>query len=536
MRRTFCLGEEARTNLVNALTNIAEAVGSTMGPGGSPFGYDKNGNDLKLTSTFSKDGLTVLRALGFNEPENQAVLQYCRQAASHSVLASGDGTSSTVILAAAVAKAVRDEKSNYPQYLARLIEKDSRNAIEEIRKESITGGDIVRTVALTSTNGDEELTDVVLQAVSMSSAFGSLLTVKNPASPERYKIDKQEGYSNCAGYNYNTTFAVSSDENAASSRYMDWESPYVALFNGSLLLEDQLNPILNAWTEACKIRAGKLVIVSYDVGDAVINKLLPINRQLATQGLAVFVVKPKITAEVNAGLQIMRDLASFCGVSDDLIIDGGNYRKVTSEFLGTCQSVKIGVFGSMFLGRAKNNWVVKRILQNESIAEGARSDFDREITKIRNAELAEGLVKIEIGGGLLPDLQEREDRFDDASKAAQSCLRAGALPGAGCSYIRAGILANVHPALLKALRAVHSTVMFNFGADVNPNFVPLRGEAVKIAHDGLTIDTGNAKDLKILDATETVCAVIRNGVDLGVKIATLGGYIYRGKEDDVRDY
>jgi hypothetical protein len=46
---------------------------------------------------------------------------------------------------------------------------------------------------------------------------------------------------------------------------------------------------------------------------------------------------------------------------------------------------------------------------------------------------------------------------------------------------------------------------------------------------------GNATELGVYDATDTVCAVIKNAVDLGVKIAILGGYSLRAMIGSVID-
>lgn len=533
MKHTFCVGEPAKENLKTALNEIGIAVGSTMGPGGRSFGYDKLGTDMRKTSSFSKDGLTVLKALKFpGDPARSAVLQYCQQAASHSVLASGDGTTSTIILANAIAEAVSRSNEKYPQAFARRVEADAEAAIKAISEESIKSKEATRKVALTSTNGDEELTDVVIEAIEHSSAFGSILVEKNPASKVRYKINRQDGYSNCKGYDYNNTFALSASPAAASQKPIDWEKPCVAIFNGNLLVSQQLKPIRDAWNQMLK--AGEfrsLLIVAFEVSDEIINELLVLNRKVASKGIATFVAKPRLTAEVNAPLQIMRDIASFTGVHEDHILDGGNLKDMTPEYFGTCGKTRITPMNTMFLGRAENHWVDKRIQQNQSIVDEARSQFDREITTIRNAELAEGLVKVEVGGGLLPDLQERGDRFDDASKAAQACMKSGALPGCGASYIRAATLAGVHPEIEKAFRSIYETVMLNYGTDPNEDFVPLPGQGLFISKEQGVL-TGDALELGILDACETVSAVIRNGVALGVKIATIGGYSFRSNDED----
>jgi chaperonin GroEL len=528
---SFALGQDASNILRESLKNIADAVGSTMGPGGRPFGFDKQGTDLRRMATFSKDGLTALRALRF--PGNyaaQAVLQYCSQAASHSVLASGDGTTSTIVLASAVAEAVYQAKTQWPQAFARQIEKDANLAIEMIKKEAITGEGVVRKVALTSTNGDSELTDVVLQAVSMSSAFGSILTVKNPASKVRYRIDRQDGYSYCKGYDYNIVFASSASDSASSSKAIEWKNPYVSIFNGNLILDDQVNPILQQWSKLCENNPKHLVIVCYEVSEDVTNKIMVLNRKLVKMGISCFIVKPRLTAEINSGVQIQRDIASFCGISSDNILDGGNYKACGELNFGTCDMVKITPTNTMFIGRSPKHWVEERIIQNKHIADESRSQFDCHITNIRNAELAEGLVKVEMGGGLLPELKEREDRFDDASKAAQACSRSGALPGCGLSYIRAAKIAAVHPLLEKAFRSIYETVLFNYGTNPDHDFFPSVGMGMSITQDGIKI--GSAMDLDVLDAAETVYSVIQNGVALGLTIATIGGFIYRELTDE----
>jgi len=520
------VGESARKEMTEALSGISQAVGSTLGPGGRPFAFDKMGPDMRLQATMTKDGLTVLRALGFQNPAPAAVLQYCKQSAAHSVIASGDGTTSTIVLASAVAEAIGASATKMqPQAFARLIEKEADAAIEAIKAEAITDDDVPRLVALTSTNGDEELTNVVLEAIERSSAFGTIVTEKNPGSKSRYRIVTQDGYSHCYGYDYNNTLAWSASEKAASNETIEWEKPRVAIFNGHLMADHQVDPILVAWDTANKAESvnRNLVIFAYDIGDAVANKLLIANRTLAKFGLSVFVVKPRLSSEINSGLQVVRDLAAFTGVEESKVIDGGNYTTVSPAFFGTCDKIKISPVNTVLMGRASNHWVEKRVQQNANIIAEARAQHDKEVTAIRNSQLTEGLVKVEVGGGLMPDLQERADRLDDASKAVQACMQNGALPGCGASYIRAAQLANVGPELQAALRMVHGLIMANRGVNPVPSFE--QGETVYISESGAV--KGDCKLLKVMDACDTVCAVIKNGVSLGVKIATLGGYSLR---------
>ena len=542
MKPIVKVGKEAIKDMADALELIAEAVKSTLGPGGRPSAFDKIDISGRLQPSFTKDGLTVLRSLGFESPAAEAVLAFCKQAASHSVLASGDGTTSTIVLANEIAKQVLKSQHKWPQAFARQLEKEAQRAIEAIRSESIMGEEIVKKVALTSTNGDEELTNVVLEAVSKSSAFGAIVVEKNPAAKERYKILTQDGYSHCHGYDYNNTLAWSASEKAASNEPINWDEPLVAIFNGNLMTERQLDPVLAAWnTTVENQKYRKLILVAYEVSDDIVNKLLVVNRVTAKAGGGVFVVKPRLSAEINSGMQALRDIAAFCGVTDNRIIDGGNYKEMKADFFGTCEKIRITTNSTVFMGRATEHWVDERINQNLKIAADARCVADYELTTKRNAQLTEGLVKVEVGNGLLPDLQERADRFDDASKAAQACMRNGALPGCGFSLMRAAYLIEASPALTEAFSAIHINILSNYGVenqlsrDTDGNFIIERGQTLRLSEDEDNIVEGDAIELGILDATDTVCAVIKNGVDLGIKIAILGGYSLRGNIGAVID-
>jgi chaperonin GroEL (HSP60 family) len=516
--KQLLIGKEAVKNAVEALSTIAEAVGSTLGPQGRPFVFERLGADQRYKPTVSKDGLTALNSLEFSDPIYNAVHYFAQQAAAHSVLASGDGTTSTIVLAAAVAKAVIESGHTIPQAFARQLRQEAFNAVEAIKSESDTSPECSRMVALTSANGDEELTDCAIEAIGKSSAFGTILVEKSPGSKQRFKIIKSDGYVAGKGYNYNNVFASSCSSLATENSPFEWENAKICVLNGHLYVNDIVDAILAAFNKDINENGSKkLVIFTYEVSDEVLNRLIVFNRKMAPFDIAVYVAKPKITAEINSGLQIWRDI---CAYSAATMLDGGNYKAVEPSMFGAVGKVRVTPTQTILLGRDKNHWVEQRVQQNKNIIDTAESQFDKEITAIRNGELAEGLVKVEVGGGLLPDIQERADRLDDAVKAAQACMRSGALPGCGASYIRAGQISAACKELSQALSTVHKKIMENYGATPLSSFDAAM--TCKISDSGCVV--GNFREIGVVDASETVQAVIKNGVELGILVATLGGY------------
>jgi len=539
--KTLKIGSEARQHACEALANIAAAVGSTLGPTSCPFLFEKRDASGELRASVSKDGLTVLRSLEFIDPVSNAVHYLCQQASAHTVRSGGDGTTSTIVFASAIANAILNANHISPQAFARQIRQEISAAIEAIRGEAITTDDIARSVALTSSNWDEELTAVVMDVIRDASAFGTIVVDKNPAESMRYLISRQDGYCGARGYlesKVTHILAGSVDPLADSDSEFVMTKPTIICFNGQIATPSQITAIAGAWERAMHAKkvGPKLILLAYDFHPDIEAHFTKVNRQMAGNGseTRVMCLRPVLSAEMNSQLQYLRDVAAFTGCQ---LLDAGALDAVTEDYFGTCNRVVIGTHRSVFHGRSKKHWIPERVNQNNLLISGSQTDFDKEIARVRNAELAGGLVRVTIGGGLMADIQERADRFDDASKAAQACLRSGALPGAGVSYIRAGTLAGVSEVVQGSLMAITRTLMENFGGqDVCGKIDNMRsllpGVTFKMDPDSGAFVIGHCQELNVVDSVETVCAVLQNGAELGITVATLGGFSLTSNLDE----
>lgn len=83
--------QEASRKAVEALSKIAQAVGSTLGPAGKPAIIEKRDPLGDFCATYTKDGITVLKALEFNDPIEHAIHYFCNQSSAKTVLDAGDG-------------------------------------------------------------------------------------------------------------------------------------------------------------------------------------------------------------------------------------------------------------------------------------------------------------------------------------------------------------------------------------------------------------------------------------------------------------
>lgn len=354
--KTLLVGANARQQATAALIEIASAVASTLGPRGNNFLYEKESSlSGKITPAVTKDGLNVLNSLQFDDPVKAAVHSLCVQASSFTVTACGDGTTSTIVLAAAIAEQVMKsvETSNRPQKMVREIRKQAEAAIECIRQEANKSKEAVRLVAETSTNGDTELTEHVMQIVNRGSSFGSVVIERAPASPVRYKVDIQEGL--LAGHGYERQrqlgLSVSSDVGQNSPIYI--EDPLVLCFDGNLISETQLKPMLDKINTDPK-KSLRLVIAAYEIGNEVCAICAGIN--VKHPKVKIWLHGMRDGAEINHRWMKMQDLAAFTG---SRVINFGNISEDTwsLEDLGSCEKIMISTDKTFYIGKGRNDWI-----------------------------------------------------------------------------------------------------------------------------------------------------------------------------------
>lgn len=524
MAKYIKLGNEARELSVDALSEIAEYISQTLGPSGRPILMTKRNTGDFIPVSVTKDGYNSLHALSYIDPIKDAVLQMARQSAGSSVVASGDGTSSTVVMAAHFAKVINSSVYKNPQAAIRQIRKEVLKAAEAIKKEAVFSDEATKKVILTSTNRDTEMADLVYSSIKKSSAYGSIMAISSPSQRERFKVDSEFGYQCGRGYQFHPAMACSIDPTANTNQDVIIDRPFILPFNGDIYGIEQVYPILKAIESNSTImkQGFSLVVLAHEVGIKAAEDAVTFNRSNAKNNLRVMFLKTTSTFEPNGSLEQLKDICAFTGAE---LYDGGSLKTFSHEnikTLGTCGSIRVQVTKSFLNGRAKNNWIIKRAEENVITAQKADCPIDKEHVESRNGSLTNGLIKIMVGGALASELSELKDRIDDAVKSGQACSRSGALPGCGVSYIRAGKLANVSPAVQEALGAIHKTILSNYGMADTYTEDHEAGKTVFVSDD--MVESGmDFLECGVADSYETVRSVLLNSFELGALVANIGG-------------
>ena len=121
--------------VLNGMQKVTEVVASTYGPNGQNVIIEDDNGDPHIT----KDGVTVVKSLSFSDPEEELGARLLRDAAIKTLKEVGDGTTTTTILATAIAQSglKYTDKIN-PFRLRESLEKGFTLLKEQLIKNSVS--------------------------------------------------------------------------------------------------------------------------------------------------------------------------------------------------------------------------------------------------------------------------------------------------------------------------------------------------------------------------------------------------------------
>ena len=393
-------GVDARQKMLNGVDILADAVRATLGPKGRNVVLDKSFGAPRI----SKDGVTVAKEIELADKFENMGAQMVREVASKANDNAGDGTTTATVLAHSIvkegAKAVAAGLN--PMDLKRGIDLAVDAVVTDLNKKSkkLSGSGEVAQVGTISANGEEEIGDMIAQAMEKVGNEG-VITVEEAKSLAT-ELDVVEGMQFDRGY-LSPYFVTNSEK-----MLCDLESPYILLHEKKLSNLQAMLPVLESVVQSSR----PLLIIAEDVeGEAlatlVVNKL--------RGGLKVAAVKaPGFGDRRKAMLEDISILTGGTVISEDL---GIQLESVTLDMLGTAKRVNISKEETTIVdGAGKKKDIEARCNQIRVQTEETTSDYDREKLQERLAKLAGGVAVIRVGGGSEVEVKERKDRVDDTCR------------------------------------------------------------------------------------------------------------------------
>ena len=413
-------GDSARSQMLDGVNILADAVRVTLGPKGRNVVLDKSFG----APTVTKDGVSVAKEIELENKFDNMGAQMIKQVASQTNDEAGDGTTTATVLAQSIVnegnKAVAAGMN--PMDLKRGIDKAVAAAVEHVRDLSVpcTDNKAIAQVGTISANGDLAVGEIIAEAMEKVGKEG-VITVEEGSGIEN-ELDVVEGMQFDRGYL--SPYFITNQDNMT----VELETPLILLFDKKISNIRDLLPLLESVAKAGR----PLLIIAEDIeGEAlatlVVNNLRGIVKAAACKA-------PGFGDRRKAMLEDIAILTGGTVISDEV---GLSLEGATVEDLGTAKRVVLNKDNATVIDGAGNEQAIAaRVNQIRAQIEETSSDYDKEKLQERVAKLAGGVAVIKVGAGSEVEMKEKKARVEDALHSTRAAVEEGVVPGGGSALIR----------------------------------------------------------------------------------------------------
>lgn len=449
---------EIKLNVVNLMEG---AVKTTLGPAGKVVMVDQG-----YSSKMTKDGVTVAKSIELKDPEENAVASFFKTTAVHTVDNAGDGTTTSIVLAANIFKAALKGVTYGANSVAVKagIDKAVKVAVDAMSELKVVVSDDfekIKQVAIVSANGDTHIGELISDAFQKIGKDGVITVEEGKTRDHELKV--VEGMQFDRGY-ISSYFVTNTEK-----MIVELENPFILIYDKKISSMQSLLPILKAVNESGR----SLLIISEDLDGEALQSLI-LNKLKGVLKIAAV----KAPGFGDRRKEICQDIAVLTG--GQYISEEAGYRldQISLAELGQANRVVINDKETTIVeGLGDKSEIESRVAQIRNQMDASTSDYDKEKFAERLAKLAGGVAVIKVGGATEEAAKECKDRVDDAVQAVKAAIAEGIVPGGSVSLLYARNALNdllessngdekigVY-AVHEALKAPLSTILGNAGRE-----------------------------------------------------------------------
>ncbi len=403
--------KDARSKLISGINKLANAVKVTLGPLGKSviLGNPSGGNP-----TVTKDGVSVAKYVKLIDPIEDMGAQLAKQVSSKTVSAVGDGTTTSTVIAQALINSDQ-EISNVTEF-----RKGMEFAVGEcikilsLNSKSCVGDkEIINNIALTSSNGDKDIADIVTKCALVTKESGGIDVVMSTSNKTTYKITE--------GFKFSRGYANSNFINSPSTGQCILDNSIVLTISDKVENFRDIKPILSHATSIKK----SLVIIAKEFDQTFIDVCA---RNVKMGNMIIPIVAPEFGENAIYNLE---DIAIYCGstVATMAEVSGGS----DTVRLGELSAVTVNKQHTVLNGSTNMKEVVDRVNQLKNLSKESENDFDRKNIDNRVSQLSACTATINVGGHTESEIKERFDRYEDTVGAVIAATEGGCIPGGGAA-------------------------------------------------------------------------------------------------------
>ena len=400
MNKQLLFNEDARRKIQEGINVVANAVKVTLGPKGRNVILDQEYGQPHIT----KDGVSVAKEIELKDRYQNVGVKLIKSVASKTVNDVGDATTtSTVLTQAIINEGLKNVTAGAnPMDLKRGIDMAVSEVVDYIKELSIPVEDKIAQVATISANNDEEIGNLIADAVSKVGRDG-IITIEEAKGTETY-IQVNEGIQFNTGF-LSPYFITDRDKSTCVL-----ENPRVLVYDSKINNLKDFYGVL----EQVMSRKESILIVAADYDSEVLDTLV-LNKIKA--GFKICAVKaPRLNKT-----ELLEDISV-----------------ITNAF---CLNDLMGGIGMNHLGGSEKIIVDKH---TTTIINGNGTNLANHIEYLlqhgqeeRAAKLQGGIATLYVGANSEVELVEKKDRIEDALCATKAAIEEGIVPGGGSVYVRA---------------------------------------------------------------------------------------------------
>lgn len=426
MKKNFSLFEEFTQN-VKTISDIDNCVKITLGPTGKNcIGSDKKGNLKFITS-----GSLLMKSLDFESKSGNIILKLLEQASAKTYSVSGDGSTTTVLIACQLLKSsLRFLVNGYnPIFLSNGLKRLAYFVVDKVVEFSNPVSHLDQLIGILKTSLgrkiNNNLFEVLKNCISQIGRDGLILVEENITPLNEIEVVQ--------GIELDKGYASSYFVNDLKNFEVVYENPYLLISSNPIQSLNQIRDII----EYVKTNNRPLVIVAEDITKDIISTLVLNNIQ---KKLKVAVIKYTSIKFVKSG--ILEDLSTLT-YSNYFSTTAGTSKLINNSNV-TFTVDDLGQAEKVIIKKDKSTFIVSKfakLLANRRINELNRelltseTEYDKNLFKTRIARLSGRIAKIKVGISNQYEIEEQRQKVENAVNTIRSALEEGFVPGGGSFYL-----------------------------------------------------------------------------------------------------
>lgn len=422
-----------KTKVETVFGLVSDALGKTLGPYGATTILEQYG-EMHIT----KDGWQVLKRITFDDTVYNNILDLLVNISAQVVIKVGDGSTSSIMAANEILKQmnkVMESSQMRTKEFMTVLNNCVDKVVEAIgeRSTKIEKGEDSRyeeiyKMALISTNGDEELSNII-QRIYQETQNPTIQFEKAKMNLTSYEII--EGYK-MPFLTFLDTVFVNTDSSSC-----DVKSPYILLFDHRIDLENHMSIIENASAKALS-QGRRLVVVAPHYDRFLLDRIrFTINAEMKARGTSS-TVYCKVSLVNNESYTLYNDLSILLGASviSETQLDLFESGEITvDECLGECEHISICTDATTVKGLYNTNQNLYEIALNDAISKFKEKEELHKSMNMVNTDLYKAKQRVSklrckmgviyVGGNSTLEKTANFDLVDDAVKACESAYNYG---------------------------------------------------------------------------------------------------------------